>query len=174
MREANVKGGIRYGSCMQKSAMLLTCLLILCGCTHDQYSNLKKLADGLERPWPGSYPLSMTMTVRDDGGRTVLHCRLQNLSSMAIGLDRSRFPWKQPIFFLGTVVTSEGCTFAVGFLASLHILPVHLIHVYLAPTKFWNAISNRNISPRTRRPGPRRHDTRIRCSSGHTACRCTE
>jgi hypothetical protein len=100
--------------CMRKLAWLIVCFVILCGCTHDQYPDLKKLASGLEQPWPGSFSVSMTMTVRESGGHTVLHCRLQNLSWKALALDRSRLPWKQPISFTGTLVTSTGRTFAIG------------------------------------------------------------
>lgn len=99
---------------MQKSAALITCFVILCGCTHEQYPAFKTLATALEQSWPGSYPLSMTMTVRESGGHTVLHCRLQNTSSAALALDRSRLPWRQPIYFAGTVVTSAGHAFAIG------------------------------------------------------------
>jgi hypothetical protein len=96
---------------MRKLAPLITCFLILCGCTTNRYPALKKLATGLEQPWPGSYPLSMTMTVSEAGGDTFLHCRLQNRSSAALALDRSRLPWKQAEFFAGAFVTPTGRTF---------------------------------------------------------------
>jgi hypothetical protein len=98
---------------MQKSASLIAGLVILCGCTHDA-SDLRKLATGLEQPWPGSTLISMTMTVRESGGHPVLHCRLQNPYWKALALDRSRLPWRLPLFFVGTVVTSTGRTFAIA------------------------------------------------------------
>ena len=101
---------------MQKSPSLIVCLVVLCGCTHDQRPGLglQKLASGLEQPWPGSREASMTMTVRDSGGHPVLHCRLQSPLDKSLALDRSRLPWKQPIFFRGTFVTSTGRTFAIA------------------------------------------------------------
>jgi hypothetical protein len=99
--------------CMQKSASLIAGLVILCGCSHDA-SDLKKLATDLEQPWPGSTLVSMTMTVRESGGHPVLHCRLQNPYWKALALDRSRLPWRLPLFFVGTVVTSTGRTFAIA------------------------------------------------------------
>jgi hypothetical protein len=97
---------------MWKSLFLIAGIAIVCGCTHDA-ADLNKLAKGLEQPWPGSNLVSMTMTVRELGGHPVLHCRLQNPYWKAIALDRSRLPWKTPIFFTGTVVTSTGHTFAI-------------------------------------------------------------
>lgn len=114
------------GGRMQKSISLIACLLILSGCTQEQYPGLKILAQGLEHPWPGSHSLSMTMTVRPSGGHMVLHCRLQNLSSAALALDQSRLPWNQPIIFTGTVVTSAGHTYPlgpVGILAYIVAMP---------------------------------------------------
>ena len=61
---------------MRNSAALILCLVILCGCARDQSPDLKKLASGLEQPWPGSHAALMTMTIREAGGHTVLHCRL--------------------------------------------------------------------------------------------------
>ena len=49
----------------------------------------------------------------------VLHCRLQNRSSAALALDQSRLPWRQPIFFTGTVVTSTGRAYPLGPVAVL-------------------------------------------------------
>jgi len=86
------------GGCTQKSGSLIFCLLFLCGCTHPQYASLKTLANGLEQPWPGSHSASMTMTVLESEGHTVLHCRLQNLSWKLLVVDRSRLPWNTPIF----------------------------------------------------------------------------
>jgi hypothetical protein len=97
---------------MWKSLFLIAGIAIVCGCTHDA-ADLNKLAKGLEQPWPGSNLVSMTMTVRELGGHPVLHCWLQNPYWKAIALDRSRLPWKTPIFFTGTVVTSTGHTFAI-------------------------------------------------------------
>jgi hypothetical protein len=99
---------------MGNSASFIVCCVILCGCTRDEYPDLKKLASSLEQPWPGSRSASMTMTVSEAGGHTVLHCRLQNLSSETLALDRSQLPWKQAIFFTGTVVTSTGRTYPIG------------------------------------------------------------
>jgi hypothetical protein len=104
---------------MQKSVSLIACLFILCGCTQEQYPGLKTLASGLEQPWPGSRSPSMTMTVRESGGHMVLHCRLQNRSSAALALDQSRLPWRQSIFFTGTVVTSTGRAYPLGPVAVL-------------------------------------------------------
>ena len=109
------------GGYMQKSASLIVGLVILCGCTHDA-SDLKKLATALEQPWPGSNLVSMTMTVRESGGHPVLHCRLQNPYWKAIALDRSRLPWRQPIYFVGTVVTSTGRTFAIEAIAIAYLV----------------------------------------------------
>jgi hypothetical protein len=99
---------------MNKSASLIVCFVILCGCTHDHGLDLTQLATGVEQPWPGSRMASMTMMVRESGGHPVLHCRLQNPSSNALAVDRSRLPWNQPIYFIGAVVTSTGRTFAIG------------------------------------------------------------
>ena len=109
-----VSQSVRPDGYMQKLASLIVCFVILCGCTHDQCPDLKRLASGLEEPWPGSRWASMTITVRESGGYPVLHCRLQNSFSNALALDRSRLPWKQPIFFTGTVVTSTGHTYPIG------------------------------------------------------------
>jgi len=113
--------------CMQKSVLLIFCFVILCGCTHDQCPDLKKLASAFEQPWPGPRLASMTMTVRESGGHLVLHCRLRNRnpSGEALALDRSRLPWRQPTFFTGTIVTSTGRTFAIrpGIIAYLVGLP---------------------------------------------------
>ena len=105
---------------MQKSASFIVGLVILRGCTHDA-SDLKKLATALEQPWPGSNLVSMTMTVRESEGHPVLHCRLQNPYWKAIALDRSRLPWRQPIYFVGTVVTSTGRTFAIEAIAIAYL-----------------------------------------------------
>lgn len=104
---------------MKKSLALIAFLFILCGCTQEHYPGLKTLASGLEQPWPGSGSQSMTMMVRESGGHMVLHCRLQNRSSAALALDQSRLPWRQPIFFTGTVVTSSGRTYPLGPVAVL-------------------------------------------------------
>ena len=109
-----VSQSVRPDGYMQKSASLIVCFVILCGCTHDQFSDLKRLASALEKPWPGSRWASMTITVREPGGHPVLHCRLQNSSWKALALDRSRLPWKQAIYFTGTVVTSTGRTYPIG------------------------------------------------------------
>jgi hypothetical protein len=61
----------------------------------------------------------MTLTIREFGGHMVLHCRLQNRSSTAVALDQSRLPWRQPIFFTGTVVTSRGRVYPLGPVAIL-------------------------------------------------------
>ena len=100
--------------CMRKTVLLIFCFLLLCGCTRPQYAGMKTLASGFEQPWPGSYPASMTMTVLESEGQTVLHCRLQNLSPSPLVLDRSRLPWNTPMFFTGTVLSSRGRTFPIG------------------------------------------------------------
>jgi hypothetical protein len=99
---------------MQKSTWLIVYFVILCGCTQHQCPDLKRLASGLEKPWPGPHWASMTITVRESGGHLVLHCRLQNSSGKALALDRSWLPWKQPIFFTGSVVTPTGRTYPIG------------------------------------------------------------
>jgi hypothetical protein len=104
---------------MKKSVSLIVCFVILYGCTHDQCPNLKKLASALEKPWPGPRWASMTITVRESDGHQVLHCRLQNSSWNSLALDRSQLPWKQPIHFTGTVVTSTGRTYPIGPVAVL-------------------------------------------------------
>jgi hypothetical protein len=100
--------------CMRESVSLIFCFLLLCGCTHPKYAGMKALASGLEQAWPDSYPASMTMTVLESEGHTVLHCRLQNLSPRVLVLDRSRLPWNTPMFFSGTVLTSRGRAFPIA------------------------------------------------------------
>ncbi len=117
--KALVGQSVRPGGCMQKSASLVVCFVILCGCTNYQCPDLKRLASGLEKPWPGPRWASMTITVRESGGHPVLHCRLQNSFGKALALDRSRLPWNQPIYFTGTVVTSTGRTYPIGPVAVL-------------------------------------------------------
>ena len=84
------------------------------------------MASGLERSWPGSDPLAMTMVAQQTAGRFVLHCRLENVSDNPIRLDRSGLPWHQPIYFRGTVVTADGKTspMMAGVLAYLRASPV--------------------------------------------------
>src|SRR6185437_6292574 len=139
---------------MQKSGALMTSFLILCGCTHDQYPDLKKLATGLEQPWPGAYPLSMTMTLREAGGHTVLHCRLQNPSSAALALDRSRLPWKQPIYFTGTVVTSAGRTFAIGPVSILAYIVAEPDPFLFGPNEVLEGDFELKYLPKNPRVGP--------------------
>jgi hypothetical protein len=100
--------------CTRNSASMIFSFLLLCGCTHQQYTGMETLASGFEQPWPGSHSASMTMTVLDSEGHTVLHCRLRNLSSRPLVLDRSRLPWNTPMFFTGTVLTSRGRTFPIA------------------------------------------------------------
>jgi hypothetical protein len=123
---------------MRNPVVALAFLLVLCGC--DKHAgqqpamgaqkatsseqdpgnvsanglDLKKIATGLEQPWPGSGLAAMTMTVRESGGHPVLHCRLQNSSWKPLVVNRSALPWKTPIFFSGTIVTSAGRTFGIA------------------------------------------------------------
>ena len=127
---------------MRKPIVILAFSLLVCGCDHPAGNNpqsaigtntrratpseqelsiapnngsaLTKLATGLEEPWPGSSVASMTMIVRETGGHPVLHCHLQNSGWEPLIVNRSDLPWKTPIFFAGTIVTSAGRTFGIA------------------------------------------------------------
>jgi hypothetical protein len=89
--------------------------------TPENGAGLKKLATGLEQPWPGSGFASMTMTIRESGGHPVLHCRLLNSGWKPLVINKSALPWKTPIFFEGTVVTSAGRTFGIAVTSLAYI-----------------------------------------------------
>ncbi len=141
-------------SCIHKSALLIVCLFILCGCTREEYPGLKTLAGGLEQPWPGSPSPSMTMTVGGSGGHLVLHCRLQNRSSASVALDQSRLPWNQPIFFTGTVVTSTGRAYPLGPVAILAYLVAMPHPISLGPNGVLEGDFELKYLPRNPMVGP--------------------
>jgi hypothetical protein len=99
----------------QWNRAIVTMVVLLCGCSHPadpkgRGPDLKLMASALEQPWPGAKPLTLTMTVQHTADRPVLHCRLTNVGDKPIRLDRSGLPWKQPIYFRGTVVAEAGTT----------------------------------------------------------------
>ena len=140
---------------MKKSVSWMVWFALLGGCTHDPGPDLKSLASGLENPWPGPHRPSMTITVREPEGRLVLHCRLQNDSLKALALDQSQLPWKQSIYFTGTIVTFSGRTYPIGPVAVLAYIVASPHPVSLAPNEVLEGDFELRYLPKNPMVGPR-------------------
>jgi hypothetical protein len=88
-------------------------LLLLCGCsrlhpTTGEAFQLERLTRGLQRVWPGRYPVQMRVTVQGSAGHEHLHCQLFNRSGDTLLLNQSELPWITPGLFSVTALNGAG------------------------------------------------------------------
>jgi hypothetical protein len=94
---------------MRIASLVASGLLILCGCSGPEHTQLEPLVQSLAKTWPrANQHLELTLRTTEINGKIMLHCVLKNTSSSALKLNRSRLPWTSPAWLSVNAVAADG------------------------------------------------------------------